>query len=119
MSVYYAEYSMPLADIATELEKLGLRMGISLVRAGGNADGPLQLLVEESADTDSDSVEFQLALPVRGNPRGSGRYRTRVTEALRCVYHIYQGEAEGLEQSVLELAQSASDAGHKFSGQLR
>jgi len=119
MSVYYAEYNMPLADIATELEELGLRMGISLVRAGGDAEGPMHLLVEEAADTNSGNIEFQLALPVRGNPRGGGRYRTRVTQALRCVYRAYQGPAEGLENSIRELAQVATDAGHELSGQLR
>lgn len=118
-SVYYAEYSMSVADMASELKSMGLRMGISLMRAGGNADGPMQLLVEEPQDPGAETINFQLALPVRGNPRGSGRYRTRVTDAYRCAYRVYQGLATGLEHSVVELARAAGEAGHELSGQLR
>jgi tetratricopeptide (TPR) repeat protein len=118
-SMYYAEYSKPLATMGNELKTLGLRMGISLVRAGGNADGPMQLLVDNASDPDADTVDFQLALPVRGNPRGSGRYRTRVTDTFRCAYSVYQGPAEGLEHSVIELARATQEAGHELSGQLR
>jgi len=116
--LFTARYNMPAVELAGQLEGLATRLASSQIRAGGEIDGPLHILVE-SPDVSDGSQQTLLAFPTRGNPRPSGRYRAISTTAFRCAYIGYEGSADGIATALAELARVTVEAGYQLNGQAR
>jgi hypothetical protein len=113
--LYYSEHDTPLAELAPQLRILATRMGVALVKSGGSVDGPLQVIWPGEGDGSA----FQLALPVRGSPRGGGKYRTRRTEPVRVAHRQISGEGAALAEAGLAFARALEAAGFQLTGERR
>jgi len=120
-SLFYAEYDMPLAQLAAELRGKAARLGVSLIKSGGSVDGPLQVIAlgDAGAEPEPGEVVLQVALPARGAPRAGGQFRLRHSEPFRCAYRVYEGPPDGLAQSWRAFARELRDTGHALSGEQR
>lgn len=119
MRLFTAKYNMAPTEMAQQLEGLATRLGISLVRAGGEIDGPLHLLVDTTIDQTNQKQELLLGFPTRSNPRPSGRYRTITKPDFNCAYLTYEGPVDGIADAWASLAETTLKAGHKLNGQAR
>jgi len=117
--MFTARYSMTPVELAEKVQGLATRLAISQVRAGGEIDGPLHILLETGRGVSDQVSDALLAFPTRGNPRSSGRYRTLSTEPFRCSYLVYEGSADGITTAWGELARVTLGAGHRLTGHAR
>ena len=113
--LFYAEYDMPLEELAAKLKPLAVKLGVTLVKSGGSADGPLQII----APAEGDEGALQLALPSRGTPRAGGQYRTRRTSPARAAYRVVKGSAGELADARRDFSGSLREAGYELSGEQR
>ena len=113
--LFYSEYDMPLAELAAQLKPLSVKLGVTLVKSGGTADGPLQIIAPAGAEEGA----LQLAMPSRGSPRAGGQYKTRRTTPARAAYRVRRGSAEELAGAWLEFSGSLREAGYELSGEQR
>ncbi len=119
LRLFTARYNMPVNELAGQLEGLATRLASSQIRAGGEIDGPLHILVESEPDTSNGSQQALLAFPTRGNPRSSGRNRAISTKPFRCAYLSYVGSVDGIATALAELARVTVGAGYQLNGQAR
>lgn len=119
LRLFTARYNMPVVELAGQLEGLATRLASSQIRAGGEIDGPLHILVERESDTSNGNQQALLAFPTRGNPRSSGRNRAISTDPFRCAYLGYEGAADGIATALTELARVTEGAGYQLNGQAR
>ena len=117
--LFTARYTMTPIEMAEKAGGLATRLAMSQIRAGGEVDGPLHILVEATQGGPDQTREVLLAFPTRGNPRPSGRHRAIRTEPFRCAYRDYAGPAGGIADSWAELARATLESGHRLSGQAR
>ncbi len=117
--LFTARYSLPVVELAGKLEGLATRLASSQIRAGGEIDGPLHILVEGGPDTSNGNQQALLAFPTRGNPRSSGIYRAISTKPFRCAYFGYEGSVDGIATAMAELARVTVGAGYQLNGQAR
>lgn len=117
--MFTARYNTPVDELVGKLEGLATRLAGKQIRAGGEVEGPLHILIEPGAADSGKDEETLLAFPTSGNPRSSGRYRSVSTKPFRCVYQSYAGPAEGISTAMAELAREAEEAGHQPNGQAR
>lgn len=117
--VFVARYDMPVVELFGKVGGLATRLASKQVRAGGEVDGPLHILVESDPENSGEEQEVWLAFPTKGNPRSSGRNRSIRTEPFRCVFLSYEGSAEGISSAMTELASAAEGAGYQLNGQAR
>lgn len=110
---------MPVVELVGKLEGLATRLASKQIRAGGEVDGPLHILVESGPDDSGKDQETWLAFPTNGNPRSSGRYRTISTKSFLCTYQDYEGPAKGISTAMTELARETEKAGYQLNGQAR
>ena len=110
---------MHLIELAEKLEGLATRLASSQIKAGGEIDGPLHILLDSGADSSDGKQQALLAFPTRGNPRSSGRYRTISAKPFRCAYLTYEGSADGIATSLAELARVTVGSGYQLNGQAR
>jgi len=118
-SMFAVKYRMTAAEMAKKTGSLTIRLTVKLIQAGGEIDGPLHILLKTLPTAPGEAVDIQLALPSRGSPRSSGRYRKLRTEPFRCSYLLYGGAADGIPAAWAELAQTTLTAGYQLSGQAR
>lgn len=116
MRLYYSESNLSMVELASELKPIATRLGISLVRAQGTVDGPLQVILNRSEGAEDD---LHIAFPVRGLPAARGRYKTRRTEDFKCVYLSFQGSVEMMEEAWNSLVLAAQKQGHELTGESR
>ncbi len=117
--LYTVAYSMTPAEAAEQALSLATRLAVNLVRAGGDVDGALHMLFDGPLPAPGEPVDFELALPVRGKPRPSGRYSERIAGPFRCSYLLYQGPVDDIAVAWEELARSTRESGYQLSGQAR
>lgn len=116
---YAVRLKMTLRELAEQMEGLATRLAMSQVRAGGEIDGSLHILLEVSAGGPDQDKEMMLAFPTRGNPRSSGRHQALTTRPFRCSHRVYEGPAEGIGDAWASLASDTLEAGHLLNGQAR
>jgi tetratricopeptide (TPR) repeat protein len=114
--LFYMENDLPLAELAEKIQGLAIKMNIALVRSGGGADGPLQII---SPAPGGEASKLQLALPVKGSPGGGGRFKLRRAEALNCAYLVHSGAMEALPAVLENFEQAIAVAGHQVTGERR
>ena len=110
---------MPVNELAGQLEGLATRLASSQIRAGGEIDGPLHILVESGPEVSAGNQQALLAFPTRGNPRSSGRNRAISTKPFLCAYLNYEGAADGIATALAELARVTKGGGYELNGQAR
>ena len=118
MRLFYREYQMPLEELASKARTLVVRMGVALVKSGGAADGPMQIISEGELPQEGDPT-WQLALPASGSPRAGGKYRLRKAPAFKCATLSAEGEGAELVQRWLQFAEDLQDAGYVLTGERR
>ena len=111
---------MAFTELASKLQALALQMNVALVKAGGSADGSLQIISMGDAAGQSVESDLQLALPVRGSPSRSGRYRTRSTASFKCAYLVQEQEdGEEMVAAWLRFAEQVQAEGYELTGERR
>ncbi|MCB1704897.1 MAG: hypothetical protein KDI17_08540 [Halioglobus sp.] len=118
MKLYYMETGQPPEALMASLRGTAISLYVSLAKAGGNADGPLQLIVTETGGGQA-GVKVQVGAPFAGAVAGSGKYRVRTTIPFPCVSRMFEGEGDALGAAVAQLAEDARAAGHELSGEMR
>jgi tetratricopeptide (TPR) repeat protein len=113
--LFYSQHDEPLQELAPRVRSLAIRMGVTLVKTGGTADGPLQLISLASGE----ERVLQLALPARGSPRAGGKYRIRRSDPVRVAYLVKEGTGDELTAAWIEFALSLQEAGYELSGESR
>ena len=119
MRLFYAEYDGPLVQLTGKLQSMGVRMNINLVKAGGSADGPLQIISTEAPVPGGAQASVQLALPFRGTPAGRGRYRTRAVPSFNCAYVAGEGAGKDFLAAWARFAEVLQAAGYELTGERR
>jgi effector-binding domain-containing protein len=106
-------------EMPERIEVEATRLGVNLVRAGGEKNGPLHMLVKSASADPAEPVDVLIAFPAKGSPRSSGRNRYLKTEPFLCAWVLYQGDAAGLADAWAELARITQAAGYELSGEIR
>jgi len=117
--LFTARHNMPVVELAGKLQGLATRLAKSQIKAGGEVNGPLHILLESRPDTPGGKQQALLAFPTRGNPRSSGRYRAISTTPFHCAYFGYEGSADGIGTALGEFASVTMEAGYQLNGQAR
>lgn len=113
---FYQDYEGSLAELAAEAKSLAVRMTVSMIKSGGSADGPLQII---ATGEPGGKPALQLALPAKGAPRASGKYSIRQSEEFRCAYLLLAGPTDSLGEAWKNLVRGTRAAGHELSGETR
>ena len=116
--LFYASYTMPLQELAGQVSSLAVRMGVSLVKAGGSVDGPLQIISQGELPAAGDPT-WQLALPSAGSPSAKGKFRVRSVGEFKCAVMMLEGEGAELLAQSLRFADELQRAGYELSGERR
>jgi tetratricopeptide (TPR) repeat protein len=115
LRLFYTESDLPLPELAAKMRSLAVSMQVAIVKSGGAADGPLQLL----SIGDGAGAQLQLGFPVKGSPRAGGRFKMRKSEPFNCAYYTYKGSMDGLVVSLGEFAEAVQAAGYELSDERR
>lgn len=119
MRLFYLQYNRPLAELMASLRGTLISMNVSLVKAGGSADGPVQVIFFADTQQSQAGLSLQLGLPARGSPTASGKFRVRTTEPFKCAYQPFEGSGEALRTALASLAESVRAADHELTGESR
>tara|TARA_R110002110_G_scaffold415561_1_gene650746 strand:- start:45037 stop:46818 length:1782 start_codon:yes stop_codon:yes gene_type:complete len=117
MRYFTVPFTSSLADAAAEVRSAAVRLNVALVKSGGSADGPLQLLSPPVAEEEQE--DMVLAMPVRGAPRASGRYRVQQRPAFSYVATVIEQNSDDLERTITRFAQQLQDSGLTTTGEWR
>ena len=109
---FYVSQSQALPELLPQVRSLAVRLNVSLVKAGGSADGPLNLL-------SLPGEELRLALPARGSPQARGRYRVYKSEQFKCAWLQVSEEHPDPVQAVTDFRDRVLAAGHQLTGESR
>lgn len=119
MQFFTARHNMIALKLSPQTQGFATRLGMRLIKAGGERDGPLHILFNIEQEAGGQKQELLLAFPSHGNPRSGGRYRTIRTPPFICAYIAYEGPVNGITDAWAELIKSTQDAGYKTNGQAR
>lgn len=108
---FYSSHSQSIAELIPEVGALAARLNVSLVKANGNADGPLHILALPDED-------LRLAIPLRGSAQARGRYRIYKADAFTCAW-IQLGADQDPERVLAEFTERVRAAGHGLTGEYR
>ena len=114
-TLFYTEYDKSPAELAGEIETLGMRMAVELLKSGGRVDGPLQLI---SVGPPGENP-LQVAFPTAGAPRAGKQYKIRQVPAFKCAYLVHEGEVESMEELWRDFLASVTEAGYQPTGEAR
>lgn len=119
LRLFSTRKTLSTREMPDRIEVEATRLGVNLIRAGGEKDGPLHLLVKSASTDPAEPVDVLIAFPAKGSPRSSGRNRYLKTEPFLCAWASYQGDAAGLADAWAELARITLAAGYELSGETR
>lgn len=119
MRLFYVPFEAPLEQLAQSLRATAISLNVSLVKSGGSADGPLQLVFSGDVARPEAGVSVQVGVPARGSVSGAGKFRVRTTEPFRCAARPFEGVGPDLLTALAKLAESALSAGHELTGEAR
>ena len=100
-----------LENLLSEMGSTATRLHVNMVKSGGTANGPLQLLREAGGD-------LALGIPVRGSVRAAGRYRVLNAPAYDYVARDIRLDGDVQAQLAAAVADLAG-AGAGLTGELR
>jgi effector-binding domain-containing protein/thioredoxin-like negative regulator of GroEL len=118
MRIFYAKHNIPLTELAAELKSLAVKLNINMVKAGGSAAGPLQIISTGNA-AEGGQASFELAIPTRGSPTARGKYRVRKLASFKCAYLVHEGPGEDLLAAGIDFARALQAAGYELTGERR
>ena len=118
MRLFYVALDIPLTELDSKLRPLALRMMVHLVKAGGSADGPLQVISTEDA-VEGGQPGFELVIPTRGSPTARGKYRVRQAASFKCAYLVHEGPVGELAAAGVDFARALQAAGYELTGERR
>ena len=113
---FYQDYDGPLAELAAEAKNLAMRMGVSVIKSGGATDGPIHIISTGQQGVDH---RLQLALPVKGAPRASGKYKIEQARPFKCAYLVHEGPLDSLGTIWGNFANAILDAGYQLTDERR
>jgi tetratricopeptide (TPR) repeat protein len=116
LRLFYQDYSGSVAELAAEAKNLAVRMTVTLIKSGGATDGPLHIISIGEPGVDH---LLQLAFPVKGVPRASGRYSIRQAEPFKCAYLVHEGPLDSLEEVWGKFTRAILDAGYELTDERR
>jgi tetratricopeptide (TPR) repeat protein len=119
LPLYYMESSKPLEELMASLRGTVIGLYVSLAKSGGNADGPLQIILSGDPQGQGEGVSTQLGAPFAGAATGSGKYKVRTTAPFTCASKHFAGTGDALEIAVAQLAEAVRAAGHGLTGEMR
>lgn len=119
MRLFYLPYESPLDELADTLQATAISMNVSLVKSGGSADGPLQLIFSGDLRQPESGISVQVGIPARGTVTGRGKFRVRTTEPFRCAVRSFAGVGPALREELAQLAESVLAANHQLTGEAR
>lgn len=109
---YVSEHDESLTELLPRIRDLAVHQHVSLVRNGGTAAGPLQLIKESDGP-------LRLAIPVRGAVPGSGRYRLYRGGEFRYVARTLTPDASTIGEQWAAAVAAAQAAGLEPDGRWR
>jgi hypothetical protein len=109
---YYSSHSESLQELLPQVRSLAVRLNVTLVKAGGAANGPLHLLASGGED-------LRLAFPVRGSPQAKGRYRLEKFEPFQCAWTVIEASGEEALEAAQAFAARVQAAGYTLTGESR
>jgi hypothetical protein len=110
---FYLEYPGTVAELLAEVEALSARLSASLVKAGGSAAGPPEVIALPGE-------ALRLALPLRGSAQPRGRYRLYRAPAFKYVGKTLAPAGGGAAAAELEAFEAAvTAAGLRPTGERR
>jgi tetratricopeptide (TPR) repeat protein len=119
MSLYYMQSGKPIAELLGSLRGTAISLYVSLAKSGGNADGPLQVILSGDPQGLEEDVTTQVGAPFAGAASGSGKFSVRTTEPFKCASQMFEGEGDALGKALAQLAESVQGAQHEFTGEMR
>lgn len=119
MRLFYLPYEAPLEELAQTLQGTAISLNVSLVKSGGSADGPLQLIFAGDLAQPASGLRVQVGVPARGAVTGRGKFAVRTTEPFRCASRPFEGLGPSLRTALADLAQSVLAADHELTGEAR
>ncbi|MEP4148818.1 MAG: tetratricopeptide repeat protein [Halioglobus sp.] len=109
---FTSEHSESIAELLPQVRALATRLNVSLVKAAGTSDGPLQVLAIPGE-------ELRLAIPIRGSAQAKGRYRIYNAQAYKCAWIVVTA-AESVSADRLDrFAERVRSAGYETTGEYR
>jgi hypothetical protein len=108
---YHVPLDGAIEDLLPTLGSTATRLHINMVKSGGTASGPVQLLRDASGD-------LMLGIPVRGSVQASGRYRVFKAPAYNYVARDIRLDEDPRAQ-LGEAAAGLAEAGTTLTGELR
>lgn len=119
MRLFYLPYEAPLEQLTQALRATAISLNVSLVKSGGSADGPLQLIFSGDLAQPASGITVEVGIPARGAVTGSGKFNVRTTEPFRCAFRAFEGVGPALRTALAQLAESAQAANHELTGEAR
>lgn len=116
MNLFLAEQKNTPAELIDLLGGLGLRLNVSVVKAGGRAGGAMHILFDGNAVGPQKKSAWQVGLPVSGSVAPRGRFRVEALPAYKCAHRLYEGPREGLIPALVQFAAQVDSAGYSRSG---
>jgi tetratricopeptide (TPR) repeat protein len=107
-------YTLPLPDgdqhdLQSLVKVNTVKLGLALVKSGGAMNGPIALLGETTIGQQS---KLRLAIPYKGLPSASGRYKLLRTDLFHAVYASFAIESFDLGAALIQLVTQATAAGY-------
>ena len=108
---YYVEQKETIRELLPRVRSTAVRLNVTLVKAGGTADGPVHVLAD-GGDT------LKLAMPIRGSAQAKGRYRVYNAPEFNCAWLEMPADAT-IETATADFVRAVTEAGHTLTGEYR
>ena len=105
-------------ELTNNIKKNLMPLGKAVNKSGAKINGPAQLLFENEVAKSSEP-EFLLALPISGNPRNKGRFRTVKEASFNCIELGFKGDSAELPAAWIALGEFAAANNLTLSGESR
>jgi hypothetical protein len=95
-----------------EVRALAIRLNVSLVKASGNADGPVHVLAMPGE-------ALRLGIPLRGSAQTRGRYRIYNAGEFKCAWIEIDAARQDASALIAEFVQFVKASGYQPTGAYR
>ncbi len=116
MRLFYTVTRQGIDGALANLESSVKRLNIALLKARGEAKGPLHFIFSTAGDG-FDSIK--IALPVKGLPVAKGKFKSGRASSFNCASHLYMGKLNELPDVLKKLATMLESRGERLSGEVR
>lgn len=101
-----------LPTLMARVSELAPRLSVSLVKAGGTADGPLHIMGKPGEP-------MRMGFPLRGTAQARGRYRIYNTEAFNCAAITLTERVDDLTDLLEQFSTGIAELGYRWTGEFR